>query len=76
MIMRMASLKIPPAWKKKPIQTNLISPKEASVTPNTMKRMLRRTAILGLATRKSQDVIKTATGALAWEVLAEVLSDL
>jgi hypothetical protein len=64
-INRMASLKMPPAWKKKPIQTNLISPREASVTPKTMKRTLRRTFSFGEATRKSQEVRRTATGALA-----------
>jgi hypothetical protein len=72
-IKRTASAKIPPVWKKKPTQTNLISPKEASVTPKTMKRTLRRTFSLGLATRKSQEVRRTATGALAYEFVSEVL---
>jgi len=57
---------MPPAWKKKPAQTNLISPREARETPRTMKRTLSRTRSLGEATWKSQDVMRTATGALAW----------
>lgn len=64
----MASLKMPPAWKKKPSQTNLISPSEASVTPNTMKRTFSRTFSFGEATPKSQEVMRTATGALALSI--------
>jgi hypothetical protein len=70
---RTASLKIPPAWKKKPSQTNLISPNEARETPKTMNRTLSRTLILGEATRKAQDVMRTATGADAWGVVSKVL---
>ena len=67
-ISRTASAKIPPAWKKKPSQTNLISPREARDTPKTMKRTLRRTFSFGEATPKSQEVRRMATGALALSI--------
>lgn len=61
---------MPPAWKKKPSQTNLISPKEARETPRTMKTTFSRTFSLGEATRKTQDVRRTATGAEAWGIVS------
>ena len=66
----MASAKTPPAWKKKPSQTNLISPYEARATPKTMKRTLRRTRSLGETTPNAHEVRRTATGALAWMVVS------
>jgi len=47
MVRRRASKTTPPSWKKKPIQTNLISPIDARMTPPTMAKTLRRTFMLG-----------------------------
>lgn len=58
---------MPPIWKKKPIHTNLISPKEASATPKTMIRTLRRTLSFGFETPNAQVVMRTAKGAPACE---------
>lgn len=44
---RIASKMIPPTWKRKPTMTNLISPREAMMTPSTMNDTLPSVLTLG-----------------------------
>jgi hypothetical protein len=62
---RMASKMMPPTWKRKPTMTNLISPREAMMTPMTMKDTFPRVFMLGGCKPMVQVVIRTATGVVA-----------
>jgi hypothetical protein len=66
MVKRMASKTIPATWRRKPIMTNWISPNEAMMTPITMKETFPRVFMLGGERPMTQEVIRTATGVVAF----------
>jgi hypothetical protein len=66
MVKRMASKTIPATWRRKPIMTNWISPNEAMMTPITMKETFPRVFMFGGERPMTQDVIRTATGVVAF----------
>lgn len=66
MVKRMASKMIPATWRRKPSMTNWISPKEAMMTPITMKETFPRVFKLGGERPMTHDVIRTATGVVAY----------
>lgn len=56
---------MPPIWKTKPQNSNLISPKDAMTTPRTMMPTLPRTFMFGGAMPKAQVARRTATAVVA-----------
>lgn len=58
---------MPPIWKTKPQNSNLISPKDAMTTPRTIMETLPRTLRLGGEMPKAQVASRTATAVVAWE---------
>jgi hypothetical protein len=66
MVKRMASKIIPATWRRNPSMTNWISPNEAMMTPITMKDTFPRVFMLGGERPMTQDVIRTATGVVAF----------
>lgn len=67
MTKRSASVTMPPIWKTKPQNSNLISPNEAITTPRTMMATLPRTFMFGGVMPKAQVARRTATAVVAWQ---------
>lgn len=65
MVRRMASKMIPAIWKRKPVRTNLISPKDAMTTPMTIKETFPRVLKFGGVMPIPQVARRTATGVVA-----------
>lgn len=57
---------MPPIWKTKPQNSNLISPKDAMTTPRTIIETLPSTLRLGGAMPNAHVARRTATAVVAW----------
>ena len=76
MTRRMASKMMPPTWNMNPIMTNLISPKEAMMTPTTIMETFPSVLRLGAEAPRPQVAKRTATGVVAcqWSVLGSTVA--
>ena len=74
MTRRTASNMTPPAWNMNPIMLNLISPKDAMMTPITMNETLNSVLKFAGDTPRVQVVMRTATGVVAWPLVSSCSS--
>lgn len=64
---RVASKPVAATWQRKPARTNLISPKEAIMTPRTMKETLKRVFASKGFILRDQVITRTTTGFVAFD---------
>lgn len=69
---RVASKPVAATWHRNPARTNLISPKEAIITPRTMKETLKRVFASKGFIFRDQVIRRTTTGFVAFSDLLAV----